>query len=80
LPIPLAAEIWDAKYRLKSQDGAPVDANIADTWHRVAVAAAAAEPAARREAAAAHFYGALENFTFIPAGRILAGAGSGRAV
>ena len=74
---PIAAQIWDMKYRLKDH-GTPVDRTIEDTWRRVARALAAceAEPA-RWEPV---FYAALEDFKFLPAGRILAGAGSGRSV
>ena len=28
---PMAAQIWDMKYRLKDQDGNPVDATVEDT-------------------------------------------------
>ena len=37
---PMAAQIWDMKYRLKDQDGNPVDATVEDTWRRVADAIA----------------------------------------
>ncbi|MBL8669841.1 MAG: adenosylcobalamin-dependent ribonucleoside-diphosphate reductase, partial [Alphaproteobacteria bacterium] len=74
----IAARIWDMKYRLKAPDGTPVDRTVADTWRRVARALAAGERDPGRWADA--FYGALEGFGFLPAGRILAGAGTGRAV
>ena len=75
---PIAAQIWDMKYRLKDADGAPLDATVEDSWRRVARALAAveADPAAWEP----RFYAALEDFRFLPAGRILAGAGTGRAV
>jgi ribonucleoside-diphosphate reductase alpha chain len=74
----IAQQIWDMKYRLKAADGAPVDKTIEDTWRRVARALAAAE----REPAAweARFYDALADFKFLPAGRIVAGAGAKRQV
>ncbi len=34
----LATQIWDMKYRFKSQDGVLFDNTIEDTWHRVAKA------------------------------------------
>jgi ribonucleoside-diphosphate reductase alpha chain len=66
------------KYRLKGRDGAPIDRTIEDTWRRVAEALAApeAEPARWR----ARFYAALDGCRFLPAGRILAGAGTERNV
>ncbi|ACJ01433.1 LAGLIDADG family homing endonuclease [Rhodospirillum centenum] len=75
---PVSRQIWDMKYRLKAPDGAPVDATVADTWTRVARALAAPErdPAAWEE----RFRSALEGFRFLPAGRILAGAGTRRTV
>ncbi|RMD61649.1 MAG: adenosylcobalamin-dependent ribonucleoside-diphosphate reductase [Alphaproteobacteria bacterium] len=74
----LSRHIWDMKYRLKSETGEPIDKTIADTWRRVAGALAAPEKDAARWAQA--FYGALEGFQMIPAGRILAGAGAKREV
>jgi ribonucleoside-diphosphate reductase alpha chain len=68
------------KYRLKAADGTPLDHGIADTWVRVAKAAAAVEPKRLRARWAKEFAGALTDFAFLPAGRILAGAGTGRGV
>lgn len=75
---PISRQIWDAKYRLKSGDGTPIDRSIEDTWRRVAHALAVreADPADWEE----RFYAALTDFRFLPAGRILAGAGSERRV
>lgn len=75
---PIAEQIWDMKYRLKEADGSAVDASVEDTWRRIARALSVVEkePAVWEE----RFYGALEGFKFLPAGRITAGAGTGRAV
>ncbi len=74
----IAHRIWDMKYRLKGADGAPLDRTIDDTWRRVARALAAVErePAVWEE----RFHAALQDFRFMPAGRILAGAGADRNV
>ena len=74
----IANSIWDMKYRLKEPDGAPIDATIDDTFRRVATALAAVE--AKPEHWAELFYGILANYEFLPAGRILAGAGADRKV
>jgi ribonucleoside-diphosphate reductase alpha chain len=68
------------KYRLKGADGSPLDATVADTWTRVANAVAGAEPKRERKLWAHRFAQALHDFAFLPAGRILAGAGTGRTV
>jgi ribonucleoside-diphosphate reductase alpha chain len=75
---PISRQIWDAKYRLKAADGTPVDLTIEDSWHRVARALAAVETEPTRWAQP--FYEALQDFRFLPAGRILAGAGTDRRV
>ena len=76
----ISRQIWDAKYRLKTAEGRPVDLTLADTWRRVAGSIASAEPEAGRERWAKAFAEAMADLAFLPAGRILAGAGSGRAV
>ncbi|MGF1553921.1 MAG: LAGLIDADG family homing endonuclease [Paracoccaceae bacterium] len=75
---PIAEQIWDMKYRLKAPGGDPVDADVAATWDRVARALASVE--AEPEVWAPRFRAALEGFRFLPAGRILAGAGTERSV
>ena len=75
---PISRQIWDAKYRLKTAGGEPVDLTIEDSWRRVARALAAAETNPERWEQP--FYEALEDFRFLPAGRILSGAGSERRV
>ncbi len=75
---PIAEQIWDMKYRLKEADGTPIDATVEDSWRRIARALASVEkdPAAWE----GRFYAALEDFKYLPAGRITAGAGTGRSV
>ncbi|MEO1959741.1 MAG: ribonucleotide reductase N-terminal alpha domain-containing protein, partial [Paracoccus sp. (in: a-proteobacteria)] len=76
--VPIAEQIWDMKYRMKDAEGKAIDASVEDSWRRVA------RDLARVEKDAAlwedRFYAALEDFKFLPAGRILAGAGTGRSV
>ena len=76
----ISRQIWDMKYRLKQPDGTPVDGDIAATWARVALAAAKAEAPEKQREAALQFAGALAGHKFLPAGRILAGAGADRSV
>jgi ribonucleoside-diphosphate reductase alpha chain len=79
----ISQQIWDMKYRLKAPANEagvrePIDKTIEDTWRRVATALAAPE----RDPAhwAERFYAAIDDFKFLPAGRVTAGAGSARHV
>ncbi|MEO1777312.1 MAG: adenosylcobalamin-dependent ribonucleoside-diphosphate reductase [Pseudomonadota bacterium] len=75
---PIAEQIWDMKYRFKEADGTPIDGTVEETWRRIArdLASVEDDPAQWEET----FYGALEDFKFLPAGRITAGAGTARSV
>ena len=75
---PIAEQIWDMKYRFKHADGTPIDQTVEDTWRRIArdLARAESDPATWE----GRFYAALEDFKFLPAGRITAGAGTARQV
>lgn len=74
----ISERIWDMKYRFKRASGEPVDKTVQETWARIATALAETESDPKRWTSA--FYGALTDFQFLPAGRIIAGAGTGRSV
>ena len=75
----ISTDIWDMKYRFRSGENGVVDETIQDTWDRIATALSRCEGKK-----AAHwkreFRAALEDFRFLPAGRIVSGAGTGRNV
>jgi ribonucleoside-diphosphate reductase alpha chain len=75
---PISEQIWDMKYRFKQADGTPIDRSVEDTWRRIARSLAQVE----QDSAVweDRFYAALEDFKYLPAGRITAGAGTGRRV
>jgi ribonucleoside-diphosphate reductase alpha chain len=75
---PIAEQIWDMKYRFKDAEGKPLDATVEDSWRRIARALASVEKKADHWED--KFYSALEDFKFLPAGRITAGAGTARKV
>lgn len=78
---PISRMIWNDKYRLKHADGTPIDATPESTLRRVAEFLAGAEhPAADRSGWANKFDSVMQTFEFMPAGRIVAGAGAGRNV
>ncbi|MFT3728190.1 MAG: adenosylcobalamin-dependent ribonucleoside-diphosphate reductase [Terricaulis sp.] len=74
----ISGEIWNAKYRFQQAGGG--DQSVEQTWARVAAAAAEAEAPEMRAYWRDRFETALTDFKFLPAGRIIAGAGTGRAV
>jgi ribonucleoside-diphosphate reductase alpha chain len=76
----ISRQVWDMKYRLKAPDGTPMDRDVADSWARVALALAQAEAPDQRVTRAQEFARALAGHKLLPAGRILAGAGTGRSV
>ncbi len=71
---PASYDIWDKKYRLKTKQGEPVDADIDGTYQRVAKALSEAEPTVEKQK---YWY---ERFVWalrrgaIPAGRITSNA------
>jgi len=78
-PMPIAEDIWNLKYRLKDpMTGDPIDMTVEDTWSRTANALAAAET--NQQLWQGNFYAALEDWTYMPAGRIIAGASTERNV
>jgi len=70
----ISKTIWDMKYRFAPEYGAG-DVTMKDTWHRVAKALA--QDDTDRQSA---FFEELNSGRFLPAGRIISGAGTGRRV
>jgi len=70
---PLARHLWTARYQYH-WDGRPVEHSLAGSWDRVASALATVE----RDPGAwsGRFREVLDDFRFLPGGRILAGAGT----
>ncbi len=67
------------KYRFEGSSELPGDETVEQSWQRVARALAAAEPEAQRADWTNRFYTTLSGYRFLPAGRILAGTGTGRS-
>src|SRR5512139_3887493 len=71
--MPISRHIWETRYRQ------PGEGDVRASWKRVASAVAAAE--GRDQAQwGEQFYTLLDNFRFLPGGRILTGAGTGHRV
>jgi len=77
-PNRLAEEIWADRYRFAAP-GATGESSIDATWARIARVLTSAEPEAQA-VWEGRFLDALADFRFLPGGRILAGAGTGRRV
>lgn len=75
----ISEQIWNDKYRFKTAEGEPIDVSKSDTLKRVATALAKAEITDRTDYVK-DFYAAIEDDKFLPAGRIIAGAGTKRNV
>ncbi len=69
----ISRHIWETRYRAADEP------DVHASWRRVAQAIAAAEGSEHAQWAE-RFYGLLDDFRFLPGGRILAGAGTGRRV
>lgn len=77
---PISRQIWEMKYRFRDETGARHDKTIEDSWDRVATALAEVEKPEVCAKWQARFRDALADFKYLPAGRILAGAGTARDV
>jgi ribonucleoside-diphosphate reductase alpha chain len=73
LAADISRHVWETRYRYEGDRG--VERTVADTWRRVARALAAVEG---KDAGIwdVRFLGLLQDFKFLPGGRILAGAGT----
>lgn len=90
---PISEQIWEMKYKLSTPNpDIKDDVTVEDTWSRIAHTCAESLPELNGDMELPvdktlfvknryqEFYGALEDFKFLPAGRITAGAGSARSV
>lgn len=75
----ISEQIWQMKYQYAS-DGQVYDGAVFDTWRRVAKSLAVNESVKSQNHFEIEFYNAMQGFKFVPAGRILAGAGTSRNV
>lgn len=71
----VSARIWEQRYRYRLE-GRALDADLDASWWRVARALAAAEAKQDQGPWEQRFHALLADFTFLPGGRILAGAGT----
>jgi len=71
--LPVSLQIWNEKYRAKGHGGLPLDNSIDDTHLRVARALASVETDPVHWTN--QFFWAMQDFKFLPAGRIVSASG-----
>lgn len=76
----LRARVFHDKYALRDRDGHVVEHIPGQMWRRIARELASVEAPAKQDEWEGKFYWLLENFRFIPGGRIMHGAGNPRRV
>lgn len=73
-------KVFIDRYSLKDEKGDSMEKTPEEMWRRVARGIAKAEKGKNRKLWEDTFYHAMEDFKFVPGGRVLAGAGTGYAV
>ncbi|MCA9371837.1 adenosylcobalamin-dependent ribonucleoside-diphosphate reductase [Candidatus Woesebacteria bacterium] len=76
----VSEKVFLDRYSLKNKKGDPLEKTPEEMWQRVADAVAEKEKPDKRKEWAKKFHSAMEDFKYVPGGRILAGAGTGFAV
>lgn len=76
----IAKKVFLDRYALKDKAGVLIEHTPEETWNRVAKGIAVSEKKKERAYWEKEFYRVMEDFKFVPAGRILSGAGSGYQV
>lgn len=72
--------VFDDRYAMKNENGEQLETSPVEMWDRVSTAVASVENPDKQHEVAGQFYHALEDFKFVPGGRILAGMGTGADV
>lgn len=73
-------QVFLDRYSLKDEKGGPVEKTPDKMWRRVARHVASLEKKDKQKFWEEKFYGIMEDFQFVPGGRILSGAGTGYKV
>ena len=73
-------QVFKDRYALKDDKGNPIEKTPEEMWRRVAHGIAQVEEKDKRKYWEKKFFTAMEDFKYVPGGRILAGAGTGAKV
>jgi ribonucleoside-diphosphate reductase alpha chain len=73
----IAQKVFLDRYSMKDKDGGAIEKTPEEMWKRVAGGIAKIEDKSKQAFWEKKFYSAMEDFKYVPGGRILAGAGTG---
>ncbi|CAN5150958.1 adenosylcobalamin-dependent ribonucleoside-diphosphate reductase [soil metagenome] len=73
----VSEKVFIDRYSLKDKEGKAIETTPEEMWKRIANAVAEKEKPEVRAKWSKAFYKAMDNFKYVPGGRILAGAGTG---
>ncbi len=73
----VSEKVFLDRYSQKDKKGNPIEKTPDQMWRRIARAVAAQEPKKNQKKWEESFYKVMEDFKYVPGGRILAGAGTG---
>ncbi|PJE63935.1 hypothetical protein COU89_00560, partial [Candidatus Roizmanbacteria bacterium CG10_big_fil_rev_8_21_14_0_10_45_7] len=73
----ISQKVFLDRYSVKDKDGKPVEKTPQEMWKRIARGVARIETKDKKRKVEQEFYKAMDNFKYVPGGRILAGAGTG---
>lgn len=76
----ISEKVFLDRYSLKDKNGLPTEKTPEEMWKRVAKAVASVEKKEDRKKWEREFNKAMDDFKYVPGGRILAGAGTGFSV
>ena len=76
----ISEKVFLDRYSLKDRKGNPVEKTPEEMWKRISKAVAVQEKKEVQKKWAKDFYWAMEDFKYVPGGRILSGAGAGYGV
>ncbi|MCL4375138.1 adenosylcobalamin-dependent ribonucleoside-diphosphate reductase [Patescibacteria group bacterium] len=76
----IGEKVFVDRYSLKDKGGKPLEKTPEEMWKRIAGAVAAVEKPGLHKKWKKEFYWAMQDFKYLPGGRILAGAGTGFSV
>jgi len=76
----IAEKVFLDRYSLKDSKGASIEKKPEEMWNRIAKAVSLKEKKGKQKKWEKEFYSILEDFKYVPGGRILSGAGTGFAV